>query len=149
MEKERCYSFGCDRFLSGAKNHPLTKAVVHHDQERIKPGGGRKICDEVAGYLAEGEGGRGRDRGRGGGKGMGVRLILLADGAASDVGADVGGKTRPPELRGDELAGFKETGVARSRMIMATTEDGTSKVGVRWYINAALIGKDAVDMLPI
>ena len=149
MEKERRYSFSCDRFLSGAKNHPLTKAVVHHDQERIKPGGGRKIRDEVAGDLAEGKGGRGGNRGRGGEKGMGVRFILLADGAASDVGADVGGKTRPPEVRGDELTGFKETGVTRSRVIMATTEDETSKVVVGWYINAALVGEDAVNVLPI
>ena len=80
---------------------------------------------------------------------MGVCFILLAGGAASDVGTDVGSKTRPPEFCGDELAGFKESGVACSRMIMATTEDETSKVVVGWYINAALIGEDAVDVLPI
>ena len=36
VEKEGGNSFGSDRFLGRAKNHPLSKPMVDHDQERIK-----------------------------------------------------------------------------------------------------------------
>ena len=29
------------------KDYPLRKAMVDHNQDRIKTGGGRKICNEV------------------------------------------------------------------------------------------------------
>ena len=31
-------SFGGDGFLGRAKNHPLSKSMVYHDQERIEVG---------------------------------------------------------------------------------------------------------------
>ena len=123
--------------------------MVHHDQEGIKPGGEGKIRNEIAGDLAEREGARGGDRHRGGRKGMGVRLILLAGGTASHESADVRGKTGPPEVGSDKLAGLEKARVARSGMIMATAENVTSKSIIRGNINMALVSKDAVNVLPI
>ena len=56
VEKEGGDSFGSDRFLGRAKNHPLSKPMVYHDQERIKACRDREIRDEIAGNLLEGTG---------------------------------------------------------------------------------------------
>ena len=61
VEKEGGDSFGGNGFLSGAKNYPLSKPMVYHDQERIEAGGYREICDKVAGDLLEGARGSGFD----------------------------------------------------------------------------------------
>jgi len=45
VEEKGGNSFGGDRFLSGAENYPLSKAMVYHDQERIETGGGREVGD--------------------------------------------------------------------------------------------------------
>ena len=44
MEKEGGNSFGGDGFLGRAKNHPLSKPMVYHDQERVKARGNGEIC---------------------------------------------------------------------------------------------------------
>ena len=44
VEKEGRDSLGGDGFLSGAENYPLSKAMVYHDQERIKTSRG-KVSD--------------------------------------------------------------------------------------------------------
>ena len=36
VEKKGGYSFGGDRFLGRAKNHPFSKPMVDHDQERVE-----------------------------------------------------------------------------------------------------------------
>ena len=54
VEKEGGDSFSGDRFLGRAKNHPLSKAMVYHDQERIEAQGDREVSDEVTGNLLEG-----------------------------------------------------------------------------------------------
>ena len=59
VEKEGGDSLSGDGFLSGAKNHPLCKPMVDHDQERIEARGNRKISDKIAGDLLEGARGRG------------------------------------------------------------------------------------------
>ena len=61
VEKEGGNSFGGNRFLSRAENHPLSKSEVYHDQERIKARGDREIGDKIAGNLLEGAGGGGFD----------------------------------------------------------------------------------------
>ena len=61
MEKEGGDSFGSDGFLSRAKNHPLSKPMVYHDQERIKARGDREIRDKITGDLLERVGGDGLD----------------------------------------------------------------------------------------
>ena len=53
VEKEGGDSFGGNGFLGRAKNYPLSKPMVYHDQERIEAGGYREICDKVAGDLLE------------------------------------------------------------------------------------------------
>jgi len=45
MEEKGGDSFGGDSFLSRAENYPLSKAMVYHDQERIKAGGGGEVGD--------------------------------------------------------------------------------------------------------
>ena len=53
VEKEGGDPFGGDGFLGRAENHPLSKPMVYHDQERIKARGKREIRDEVARDLLE------------------------------------------------------------------------------------------------
>ena len=62
VEEKGGDSFGSNEFLGRAKNHPLSKPMVYHDQERIKACGDREICDEVAGDLLEGAGDERLDR---------------------------------------------------------------------------------------
>ena len=57
MEERDCYSFGGDDFLCGAENYPLCKAMVNHNQQRIKARGSGEVSDEVTGGLLEGTGG--------------------------------------------------------------------------------------------
>ena len=59
VKKEGGDSFGSDGFLSRAKNHPLSKPMVYHDQERIKARRDREICDKITRDLLEGAGGDG------------------------------------------------------------------------------------------
>ena len=54
VEKEGGNPFSSDRFLSRAKNYPLSKPMVYHDQERIEARGDREIRDKIAGNLLEG-----------------------------------------------------------------------------------------------
>ena len=54
VEKEGGDPFSSDGFLSRAKNYPLSKPMVYHDQERIKAGGDREVGDKIAGNLLEG-----------------------------------------------------------------------------------------------
>ena len=54
MEEKGSNSFGNDGFLGRAKNYPLGKPMIYHDQERIEAQGQGKICDEIAGDLLEG-----------------------------------------------------------------------------------------------
>ena len=53
VEKEGGDSFGGDGFLSRAKNYPLRKPMVYHDQERIEAQRHREIRDKIAGDLLE------------------------------------------------------------------------------------------------
>ena len=53
VEEKGCDSFGNDGFLHWAKNHPLSKSMVYHDQERIEARGRGEIGDEITGNLLE------------------------------------------------------------------------------------------------
>ena len=61
MWKKRGDSLGSDRFLGRAKNHPFSKSMVYHDQERVKARGGREVGDEIIGNLLKGARGDGFD----------------------------------------------------------------------------------------
>ena len=58
VEEKGGDSLGGNGLLGGAKNHPLSKPMIHHDQERIKARGDWKIGDEIAGNLLEGARGK-------------------------------------------------------------------------------------------
>ena len=47
VEERGCDSFHGDGFLHRAKNHPLSKPMVDHDQERIEARGKGKIHNKV------------------------------------------------------------------------------------------------------
>ena len=114
VEKEGGDPFSSDGFLHGAKNYPLSKPMVYHDQERIEAGGHREVGDKVAGDLLERARGGGFDGREGGYGGMCVNLVLLAKGIAFDIATDERSKAGPPEFGGDKLLGFQEAG-GRSR----------------------------------
>ena len=61
VEKKGGDSLGGDRFLSRAKNHPFSKPMIDHDQERVKARGDGEICNKIAGDLLEGARGDGFD----------------------------------------------------------------------------------------
>ena len=47
MEKESCYPLSSDGFLGGAENYFLCKAMVNHNQKRVKTRRGGEVGDEV------------------------------------------------------------------------------------------------------
>ena len=47
FEKEFSDSFGIDGFVTRSENDPLRKAVVDHDQQRIKTGRGGQAGNKV------------------------------------------------------------------------------------------------------
>jgi hypothetical protein len=55
--------FSGDGFFGRAQNHPLSKAMVDHDQKRIEAVRKREVSDKVTGQLLEGTRGRGLNRG--------------------------------------------------------------------------------------
>ena len=80
---------------------------------------------------------------------MRVNLVLLAKGTAFNIAADKGGKSRPPEFGGNQLACFQEAGVAGRFMIVAVFENGMAKGVVGGDIDTAFVGKDAGFDLPV
>ena len=112
MKEKGCDPLGGSHFLSRAENYPLCKAVVDHDQERIKARGGGKIRDEIAGQLLEWTGGGGVDGVKGRYRGVRVGLGLLTISAFFDILLYELGKARPPIVSCHKLAGFEESWVA-------------------------------------
>ena len=53
MEEKSSYPFSSDCFLGRAEDYPLHKAVVDHDQERVKVRGVGEVGDEVTRDLLE------------------------------------------------------------------------------------------------
>ena len=149
MEKESGYSLGGDRFLGGAENYPLCKAMVDHDQQGVKAGGDGEVGDQVAGDLLEGARGVGFDGGEWGSGGMCIRLVLLARGTAFNIFAYKLRETRPPEFRGDELASLQIAGVTSGLVVVAAGEDGTTEGILRGNIYATFVGQNVVVELPV
>lgn len=98
MEEKVCDPFGGDGFLRGTENHPLSKPMVDHDQERIKAIGQGEIGDKVTGNLLKWSRARGGNGEQWGNGGMGIDLILLAGGATFNVLSDELSKSWPPEF---------------------------------------------------
>ena len=53
VKSKDCDSLSSSCFLSRAKNYPLCKAMVNHDQQRIEASGRGEIREEIAGELLE------------------------------------------------------------------------------------------------
>ena len=149
MEEEVGDSFHCNGFLDRAENHPLSKAMVDHDQKGIETLGKGEICDKITRDLLEWLSGSGANWGEGWNGGMCVGFVLLANCTSLNILAYERCKARPPELGGDKLAGFKVTWVASSLMIVATNKDGLLKGRVRGNVNPSFVGEDALSILPV
>ena len=149
VEKEGGYSLGSDGFLGRAENYPLCKAMVDHDQQRVKARGNGEVGDQVTRDLLEGARGVQFDRGQRGDGGVRVRFVLLARGAAFDVFSHKVCETQPPELRGNKLASFQVTGVTGSLVVVAAGEDGATE-GILWGdVDTTLVGQDVVVEFPV
>ena len=85
MGKECSYSFCSDVFLCGTENHPLSKPMVYHDQERIKASRRGEIGDKVTRDLLKGAGCRGVNGSEQGNSGMSVGFVLPAGCTALDI----------------------------------------------------------------
>ena len=149
VKKEGGDPFSSDRFLSRAKNYPLSKPMVYHDHERIEACGHGEICDKIAGDLLKRVRGDGFDGGEGGYGGVRVNLVLLAKGTAFDVAADEGGESGPPEFGGNQLSSFQEAGMSGGLVIMAACKNGAAKGIVRGDVDTAFVGEDAGFNLPV
>ena len=123
--------------------------MVDHNQKGIKTGRRREVGDKITRDLLEGAGRGGANGGEQRDGGVGISLVLLAGCTAFNVFADVGGKAGPPELCGDELAGFQVAGMTSTPMIMATLENSVTEGVVIGDIDATLISQDARFNLPI
>ena len=80
---------------------------------------------------------------------MRVCFVLLACRTARNILADEGGKTWPPELGCDELAGFENTGVTRCRVVMVSRDNGAAEGRVGRNIDTILKGQDTGVVLPV
>ena len=149
MKEEVGDSFCGDGFLGRIENHPLSKSMIDHDQERVKAGGEGKVGDKITGDLLEQVGGSQVDRGEGQNGGMHVELVLLANCTPFDILAYKRCQTRPPEFGGDQLMGFQVAWVACSFVVVATSEDGPSERGVRGDVNMTFVSEDPLGVLPV
>ena len=80
---------------------------------------------------------------------MCVNLVLLAKGTAFDVSADEGGESGPPELSGNQLMCFQETGVSSQCVIMAVCKDGAAKGVICGNVDMSFVSEDTCFDLPI
>ena len=98
IKKQLGNSCSVNGLLARCENYPLSKTMVDHDHDRIKPCRGREVGDEVNGELFKGEGNGRLDREQRRCDRVSVGLVLLADGTTSDEVLYKGGETQPPEI---------------------------------------------------
>ena len=111
--------------------------------------GDGKISDEITGDLLEWPRSKRFDRRQWRYGGVSVSFVLLAFSTAFDVLADKGSEAQPPELRGDQLAGLQEAGMASRFVIMAMFKYGVPQLIIGGNIDAALVGEDSGFDLPV
>ena len=80
---------------------------------------------------------------------MCIRFALLANCISLNIFVHERCEARPPEFKGDKLAGFQISRVAHSLMVMATSKDGPVERGVGGNVNTSLVGEDTLGILPI
>ena len=99
-------------FAARSKNYPLCKAMVDHNQDRIKSRERRKVGDEVDRELLEWESGGGWYRTEGWSGGVGVDLVLLTDRTSINKILDKEGKSWPPVVPFEDGLGAKDPHMA-------------------------------------
>ena len=122
----------------------VCKAVVDHDQERIKAGGRGEISDEITRQLLEWTGGGGADGVKGRYCGVRVGLGLLAISAAFDIFSDELSEARPPIVSHHELAGFEISRVAGRGVIVASGHNILVKGPGGWDVYPPWVGKEFI-----
>jgi len=78
-----------------------------------------------------------------------VGFVLLASSTAFDVFAYVRSKARPPKFGGDELAGFKVSGVSCGFVVVTACENGVADSVIVGDVYATFVGEDSGFMLPV
>ena len=97
----------------------------------------------------EGQGAGGGNRVEGWGRRVSVHLMLLTSRTTRNIGADKQSETWPSKVGGNKLASFEEARVPGSRVVVAATKDVAMEVIIGGNVNATLIGKYPIGMLPI
>ena len=80
---------------------------------------------------------------------MRVCFVLLASCTPRDVLADKGGKTWPPKLGCNKLAGLENTGVTCCGVVMVSRDNGATEGRVSGNIDMILEGQDSSIVLPV
>ena len=149
VEEKGSHPFSGDHFLSGAENYPLRKAMVDHDQQRIKARGGGEVSDEVTGDLLEQARGVGLDQSERGDSGVRVGLVLLAYGTAFDILPYKLHEPRPPKFSSDELVSLQVARVSSGLMVIAASEDGVTEGVFQGNVDMTFVCEDVVIKLPV
>ena len=89
-EKKLSYFHSIDGFGARDNDHPLCKAMVDHDQNRVHPTYVRKVGDEIYGELLKGEGCSGGDGVQRWANQVSVHFVLLAHSASFNEFVDKG-----------------------------------------------------------
>ena len=90
-EKEFCHFCSINSFGARDNDHPLHKAMVDHDQNRIFATYFREVGDKVHRELFEGEQGGQGDQVQGQLGGVSVHFVLLADCTSFNELVDISG----------------------------------------------------------
>ena len=80
---------------------------------------------------------------------MGIGFRLLAHAATLDIFAYKLCKTRPPIVGGHELAGFQESRMSRSGVIVGLCNNGASEIVGGGNIHATLVSEEIVAHLKV
>ena len=142
-------SGGINGFLGRAENHPLSKPMVNHNQKGIKTIRKGEVGDQITGDLLKGAGAGGWNGKKWGTGRVSVDLVLLARSAAMDITANIRGEAWPPEFQDNKLVNFENTLVACDRMVMVSSNNRMTKVGIGRDIHSALVRQNASIIAPV
>ena len=113
VKKELGNSSCINGFGTRSKNHPLCKAVVDYDHDRIETQGWWNVGDEVNGELLERKSSCGWYGTKGWSSRVGIDLVLLTDRASINKLFDEGSKTWPLVVSFKDGLGAKDAHMAR------------------------------------
>ena len=114
--------------------------MVNHDQKGIKTIREWEVGDQIARDLLEWMRTREGDRKEWGVRGVCINLVLLTSNTTTNILADKGCESQPPEFQGNKLSSFENPRVTSGGMIMVTSDHFMMKVSVSRNIDTILIG---------